>query len=257
VRLKLAVAGKGGVGKTTLSAALARALARRGEPVMAVDADPNNCLGRALGFPESTLRLVKPLSEMREELAALAGTSEGGGFFSINPPVEQLLSDYQIEHDGVSLLVMGTIDEPGAGCVCPESAILKALVRHLVGLEQTAVIMDMEAGLEHLGRGTARHIGALLIVTEPAPASARTATRIGRLARGLGLQVAGVVINKANSPGDEEKVRPYLEEVDIIASLPFDPVIAASETAVPSGPYAQAVEKLLADVSAMAAGARA
>lgn len=225
--------------------------------MVAVDADPNNCLGRALGFPESLLSQARPLSEMREELAALAGTGEGGGFFSINPPVEQLLSDYRIEHEGVSLLVMGTIDEPGSGCVCPESAVLKALVRHLVGLDETAVIMDMEAGLEHLGRGTARHIGALLIVTEPAPASARTATRIGRLARGLGLQVMGVVVNKASSPADAEKVRPYLEELDIIASLPFDAAVAASESAAGGDAYRRAVDDLLANVSRMAAGARA
>lgn len=225
--------------------------------MVAVDADPNNCLGRALGFPEALLGQARPLSELREELSALAGTGEGGSFFAINPPVEQLLSDYRIDHEGISLLVMGTIDEPGSGCVCPESAVLKALVRHLVGLDETAVIMDMEAGLEHLGRGTARHIGALLIVTEPAPASARTATRIGRLARGLGLQVMGVVVNKASSPADAEKVRPYLEELDIIASLPLDPAIAASEAAAGGGAYQRSVEDLLANVDRLAAGARA
>ncbi len=170
--MKLAIAGKGGVGKTTLSAALARSLRKRGERVVAIDADPNNCLGRALGVPEEALDGVTPLSEMKDLLAERAGTSEGGSFFNIAPKVEDLLDRFGIEHAGVNLLVMGTVDEPGAGCVCPESAVLKALVRHLVGLPDLSVIMDMEAGLEHLGRGTAQHVGALLIVSQPTPAGA-------------------------------------------------------------------------------------
>ena len=255
--IRLAVAGKGGVGKTTLSAVLAQSLARRGERVVAIDADPNNCLGRALGFPESVLNSVRPLSEMKEALSALAGTREGGGFFSMNPPVEQLLADHKLEHGGVSLVVMGTIDEPGAGCVCPESTVLKAVVRHLVGLDDTAVIMDMEAGLEHLGRGTARHIGALLIVSEPTPASARTATRVARLGRGLGLQVAGVALNKTGSAADEERVRPYLDDLRVVAMLPFDPAVAASEIVPAAGPYVESAEELLRQVSGMLAGAQA
>jgi len=179
---KVAIAGKGGVGKTTLSAALCRDLARSGERVLAVDADPNNCLGRALGIPEGILSGIAPLSEMTELLAERAGKAEGGGFFALNPRVDDLLERFGVEHAGVSLLVMGTVDEPGAGCVCPESAVLKALLRHLVGLEEYSLVLDMEAGLEHLGRGTAQHVGALLIVVEPTSASARTA---GRIARGL------------------------------------------------------------------------
>jgi CO dehydrogenase maturation factor len=243
--IKLAIAGKGGVGKTTLSAALARALSRRGERVLAVDADPNNCLGRALGFPDSMLDAVTPLSEMKDELTALAGTAEGGSFFALNPPVDDLLERYRLEHDGITLLVMGTVDEPGAGCVCPESAVLKALVRHLAGLDELALVMDMEAGLEHLGRGTALYIGALLIVTEPTAVSARTAERVARLARGLGLMVPGAVLNKAATPDAEERIRPYLDEIGIVASLPFDSAVADSEAVPKSGPYVDAVDGLL------------
>jgi len=240
------------VGKTTLGASLARALRRRGETVLAVDADPNNCLGRALGFPESLLDSVTPLSEMKEELSALAGTAHGGSFFALNPPVEGLLERYRVRHGGLSLLVMGTVDEPGAGCVCPESAVLKALVRHLAGLEDLALVIDMEAGLEHLGRGTAQYVGALLIVAEPTAASARTAARIARLARGLGLRVPGVVLNKASFADAEERVRPYLEQVAILASLPFDAAVAASEAVPESGPYVDAVESLLARLGSQA-----
>lgn len=245
MEVKLAIAGKGGVGKTTLSAALVQSLARAGARVLAVDADPNNCLGRALGFPEELLIPVKPLSEMRDLLATLAGTGDGGGFFAIDPPVQHLLADYQVTHDGVSLLVMGTIDEPGAGCVCPESAVLKALARHLVALGGWSLVMDMEAGLEHLGRGTALHVGALLTVAEPSVASARTAVRIARLAQGLGLRVPGLVLNKAASPEAVDTVRPFLEELDLLAALPFDPDVAASEVVPTFGPYADAVQALL------------
>lgn len=245
MEVKLAIAGKGGVGKTTLSAALVQGLAHAGARVLAVDADPNNCLGRALGFPEDLLATVKPLSELKDVLADLAGTGDGGGFFALNPSVEHLLAEYQVSHGGVSLLVMGTVDEPGAGCVCPESAVLKALVRHLVGLEGVSVVMDMEAGLEHLGRGTALHVGALLIVSEPTAASARTAVRVARLAEGLGLRVPGLVVSKASSPEAVEQVRPYLEGLEVLATLPFDPAVAASERVPAAGPYVEAVGQLL------------
>lgn len=243
--VKIAVAGKGGVGKTTLSAALARSLARAGESVLAVDADPNNCLGRALGFPEEAVSAITPLSEMRKLLAERAGRGEGGSFFSLSPQVEDLLARYQLAHDGISLLVMGTVDEPGAGCVCPESAVLKAVLRHLVSLDMS-LVMDMEAGLEHLGRGTAQHLGALLIVTEPTAVSARTASRIARLGQGLGLRLPGIVVNKASSPGLAEEIRPLLAGLEVIGTLPLDPAVAASEAVPVSGPFVEAVEKLRA-----------
>jgi CO dehydrogenase maturation factor len=244
--LKLAIAGKGGVGKTTLSAALARALARAGGRVMAVDADPNNCLGRALGFPEERLAAVTPLSEMRERLAELAGTDGGGGaFFALDPPVAELLAEHTLEYGGVALLVMGTVDAPGAGCVCPESAVLKSVVRALVHQGEAAIVMDMEAGLEHLGRGTAMHLGALLIVSEPTAASARTAARVARLAQGLGLRVPGLVVNKAGTPEEVERVRPYLEGLEVLAALPLDPRVGTAEAVPTSGPYVEAVAQLL------------
>lgn len=246
MRVRIAIAGKGGVGKTTLTAALTHSLVLGGERVIAVDADPNNCLGRALGLPESLLSRITPLSEMSELLAERAGKAEGGSFFSINPKVDDLLERFRVNWDGISLLVMGTVDEPGAGCVCPESAVLKALLRHLVELEEYSLVMDMEAGLEHLGRGTARHIGAMLIVAEPTAASARTAARIAGLARGLGMRLPGVVLNKARSPEGADKVLPYLHGLPIIATLPVDPAVAESEAVPRAGAYREAVEGLRA-----------
>jgi CO dehydrogenase maturation factor len=244
VDIRIAIAGKGGVGKTTLSAALAKSLVSAGKRVIAVDADPNNCLGRALGLPESLLSQITPVSEMSDLLAERAGQGDGGSFFSIDPKVDDLLDRFRVDWDGVSLLVMGTVDEPGAGCVCPESAVLKALLRHLVELDGYSLVMDMEAGLEHLGRGTAKHVGALLIVLEPSAASARTAARIAGLARGLGMRVPGVVMNKVKAQQDAAEALPYLDGLPVIATLPVDPAVAESEAVPSSGPYVEAVEEL-------------
>ncbi len=247
--MKIAIAGKGGVGKTTLSASLARSLCKQGERVVAIDADPNNCLGRALGVPEDVLAGLTPLSEMKEMLAERAGTNVGGSFFNIAPEVEDLLDKFGLEHDGITLLVMGTVDEPGAGCVCPESAVLKALVRHLVGLPDLSVIMDMEAGLEHLGRGTAQYIGALLIVSLPTSAAARTAARLARLARGLRLRIPGVVMNGVSSSAELERLRELLDGLEIVASLPRDESVSGSEVVPESGVYVEAVERLREELS--------
>lgn len=252
--IAIAVAGKGGVGKTSVSAALAHSLASAGGRVLAVDADPNNCLGRALGFPEEALGAIVPLSELKEVLRERAGTDQGGGFFALDPEVGDLLDKYGLRLEGISLLVMGTIDEPGAGCVCPESAVLKALLRHLVGLPDTSLVLDMEAGLEHLGRGTARHVGALLVVAEPAPASARTAVRVARLAERLGLRVPGVVLNKLPDERAAERVRPYLEDLTIFAALPADTKVASSEAVPKSGKFAAAVDELRDRLAAWSRG---
>lgn len=244
--LKLAIAGKGGVGKTSLSAALARSLGRAGERVVAVDADPNNCLGRALGFPETLLAELKPLSEMKGLLAQRAGVAGGGPMYALDPPVEDLIADHQVYHEGIALLVMGTVDEPGAGCVCPESAVLKAVLRHLARQPDLSLVADMDAGLEHLGRGTARHLDALFVVAEPTPASGRTAARIATLARGLGLRTPGVVLNKADAREAAARIEPYLGELPVIAVLPYDRAVAGAEAVPATGPFSAAVDSLRA-----------
>jgi CO dehydrogenase maturation factor len=218
--VKLAVAGKGGVGKTTLCAALAHAFARQGRKVMAVDADPNNCLGPALGFPADLVASITPICEMRELLCERAGTSQGGGFFSLDPAVDDLIERFSVTHDGIRLLVMGTITQGGAGCVCPESTVLRALTRQIVTGAESVLLLDMEAGLEHLGRGTSRHMDGLVIVVEPTHASARTAERIAALARDLGLRALFIVANKVREPGDAAFVREQVH-LPLIGALPF------------------------------------
>jgi len=174
--MKIAISGKGGVGKTTLTALFARAAAGRGYPVLAIDADPNPNLHLALGFPEAPPALVgmKPLIE--ERLGSLEG------FFRLNPRVDDIPEQFSLTKDGVRLLVMGGVSQGGAGCACPQSAFLRSLLQHVMLERSDWVFMDCEAGLEHLGRATARGADALIVVVEPSRSSMETGLRIRQLA---------------------------------------------------------------------------
>jgi len=218
--MKLAIAGKGGTGKTTLSAGLARAFAEEGKKVLAVDADSTNCLGFALGFPQEIMGRLLPLSDMKDTLKERSGSSEGG-YFLLAPEVSDLLDTHAVEFGGVRLLVMGTVTEPGGGCVCPENIVLRALTRHLVGRDE-AVILDMEAGVEHLGRGTARHMDWLVVLAEKNPTSIRAAQRIVALASTLGIPKIGLVANRVREAGEKEAICENFEGVPCLGAIPYD-----------------------------------
>jgi CO dehydrogenase maturation factor len=211
--MKLAVAGKGGVGKTTVCAGLTLLLAEAGK-VMAVDADPNNCLGFALGIPPDRLVDIKPVSEMKELLAARAGSS-GGGMFDLAPEVADLIEEFKISDGNIDLLVMGTIDRGGAGCACSLNSTLKQLLRELVALPGS-LLVDMEAGLEHLGRGTAAAVNAFLVVVDPTPPALRAALRIVKLAGELGITNVFAVGNRASTEGEKTLIREALGDMPVI-----------------------------------------
>jgi CO dehydrogenase maturation factor len=217
--MKVAVVGKGGVGKTTVSATLARVLADAGRSVYAIDADPNNCLAYALGFPREVAATIQPLSEMNDLLAERAGVKPGqGGIHVLNPEVQDIIDEHTVAHNGIKLLVMGTIEKGGGGCACPESNTLRAVVRELVDLPDD-LVMDMEAGLEHLGRGTARHVDALIAVVAPHASSARTILRIRELAAEIGLKRLAVIANRVTSPEDRARIEENIGDIPVIAEL--------------------------------------
>jgi len=201
--MKLAITGKGGVGKTTLAALLSRELRGRGYKVLAVDADPDSNLAGALGVPEA--EAIVPVAEMKELIEERTGAKPGtiGGFFKMNPTVNDLPGKLAVTHEGLRLMVLGTVKSAGSGCICPESSLLKALLAHLFLNEKDAVVLDMEAGLEHLGRGTTMGVDMMIVVVEPGRRSLDTAAAIRRLAAGLGIKKIGMVASKVR---DEDEL---------------------------------------------------
>src|SRR5512143_1819887 len=222
--MKLAISGKGGVGKTTLAALLAQAYADAGRQVLVADADPSPCLAGALGFPAELRSKLHPIAEMDELIEERTGAKRGtiGGFFTLNPRVDDIPERFSVLHRGVRLLEMGSVDIGGSGCICPESAMLKTLFTHLLFRDDDILLLDMYAGVEHLGRATADFVDAMLVVVEPTRRSLGTASQIKKLANDIGLQRLYLVGNKVR---DEEEAK-FLETespgLPLIGCLPAD-----------------------------------
>jgi CO dehydrogenase maturation factor len=230
---KLAITGKGGVGKTTLAALLAYTYASEGHRVLAIDADPDANLASALGIPKDIVSQITPISEMGDLIEERTGARPGqsGGIFSLNPRVDDIPDRFSALHRGIRLLVLGTVQRGGGGCICPESALLKNLVRHLFVARTEAVILDMEAGLEHLGRGTASAVDAFIVVVEPGQRSLQTAQAVRQLAADIGIHKVYVVGNKIRRPEDEAFIREHLPGDEVLGFLPFsEKAIAADMT---------------------------
>ncbi|UZJ41478.1 carbon monoxide dehydrogenase accessory protein CooC [Prosthecochloris sp. SCSIO W1101] len=243
--MKIAVTGKGGVGKTTLCALLARELARQGKRVLAIDADPNANLGEALGYDEETSGRIEPLIEKKALVEERTGTKPGsmGGFFVLNPKVDDLVERFSVGIKGLRLIVTGELKEALGGCYCPENALLRSFLRHLMVERDEWVILDMEAGFEHLTRGTAESVGTLLIVVEPGQRAMNTAGKIASLAKQLHIRKVGYVINKVHSEGQKKKVADKLDSDAIWATIPFDFLALEADLSGVS-PYDQCPEML-------------
>ncbi len=249
--MKLAVAGKGGVGKTTLTAALARRLAHCGRRVVAVDADPDGNLASALGVGDH--RLPQPIAQMRDLVLERTGArDEGAGLmFRLNPQVDDLPERFSVDAGGVRLLLLGTVESGGKGCMCPEGAVLKALLQHLLLRLPDDVILDMEAGLEHMGRASARGVDAMIAVVEPGMRSVQTAQRIGRLAKDIGIARTLVVANKIREPKEREALERALSGQRIVGELPYCSELArgdleGSPVSLEDTPFAEAVARVAA-----------
>jgi len=217
--MKIAVAGKGGVGKSTLSALMARILQESGHKVLLIDADPDMNQASLLGIPEDTK--IVPISELKELIAERTGTevNKPAPLFTMNPKVEDIPDKYCITQHGIKLLTMGTIRKGGGGCACPENTFLKVLLSHLIISRDEWVILDMEAGIEHLGRGTALGVDRLCIIVEPSLTSMATAFRINKLAADIGIKKIGIIGNKIQNEEDRNFIRNNLNNFEILGLL--------------------------------------
>lgn len=229
--MKLAITGKGGVGKTTLAALLAQAYADAGRQVLAVDADPSPCLAGALGFPPELVDALQPIAKMDALIEERTGAKPGsvGGFFTINPRVDDLPERFSVVHRGVRLLEMGALDAGGAGCICPESAMLKTLFTHLLFRKDDALILDMYAGVEHLGRATVDFVDAMLVVVEPTHRSLGTAAQIKDLAADIGLARLWLVGNKVRDEQEADFIHDYSPGLPVLGILPAEPGVLEAD----------------------------
>lgn len=220
--MKIAVTGKGGVGKTTFAATLARLYAEEGKYVLAADVDPDANLGLALGFSEEVLDEIVPITRMRKLVQERTGANDQNQFYKLNPRVDDIPDTYSKTCNGVKLLVLGTVDTAGSGCVCPEHVMLKRIINHLVLRSSDVVILDMEAGLEHLGRGTTEGMDQFVVVIEPGARSIQTYKNVKRLAKDLGIRQVRVVANKIRNEEDEAFIRSRIPEEDLLGFIHYN-----------------------------------
>ena len=220
--MKVAITGKGGVGKTTLSSTLARLYAAEGRTVLAADVDPDANLGLALGLSQEEVDSIIPISKMRELAKERTGASDDNRFYKLNPYVADIPEKFARTVNGVKLLVMGTVDVGGTGCVCPEHVMLKSILSALTYRKNDVVIMDMEAGLEHLGRGTAANMDQFIVVIEPGARSVQTYHNVKRLASDLGVRRVRVVANKVRDEQDEQFIRSAIPAEDLLGIIHYN-----------------------------------
>lgn len=220
--MKIAVSGKGGVGKTTFSALLIRALNENNKRVLAIDADPDANLAAAVGIPDADK--IVPIAEMKDLIFERTEAKPGtiGGFFKLNPKVDDLPDALSARLGNIKLMRLGGVKKGGSGCICPESTLLKALVTHIVLARDEVVVMDMEAGIEHLGRATASAVDRLVVVVEPGRRSIETARHIQKLAAEIRLTKIAMVGNKIRGQSDKDFLTTNLPDLNFIGFIPYD-----------------------------------
>lgn len=241
--MKIAITGKGGVGKTTLSAVLSHLFSADGKRVIAVDADPDANLAQALGIKLSDIEKIRPIADMPELIEERTGAKPGsmGGIFKLNPRVDDLPEEIGYRFNSITLLVAGKSKAAASGCYCPENVLLRRLLKHLVVERDEVVVVDMEAGIEHLTRGTAEAVDAFIVVVEPGQRSIQTANTVKEMAKGLGVKHVFVVANKVRSDSDVSFLKEHIKDMEFLGAIRFDqsvmdadvrgdsPFIAASE----------------------------
>lgn len=251
--MKIAVSGKGGVGKTTISANLARLFAKKGYDVIAVDADPDSSLGLALGLDEDELQQIRPMIEKQDLVLEKSGD---GAMYSLNPLVDDVAEKFSITTpSGIRFLRMGGVKKGGSACYCRENTFLKAVVNSLILDTKAVVIMDMGAGIEHLTRGTSSCVDEMIIVTEPGRSSVQTTRIVASLAKDIGIQHIDYIANKVRNERDEQFIQEHYNASELLGMIHYDDSVAEkgmgigqSQTEVDN----EEIEKILEQVVRMA-----
>ena len=227
--VKIAIGGKGGVGKTTVCAVWAQLFTEDGFDVLAIDADPNTNLASAFGVPFE--QSPEPLIKMKQLIAERTGTLRDavGAYFRLNPKVSDLPEKYWLEVNGLKLLILGGVTQAGAGCACPEGAFLKALLTHTILQRQEVVLVDLAAGVEFMGRASVQGIDALAVVVEPGGRSIETANNIARMARELGIKAVGAVANKITATSQTDVIKSQLKDIVLLGSLRYSRAVQEAD----------------------------
>ena len=222
--MKIAVTGKGGVGKTTLASLLSHLYAAEGKRVIAVDADPDANLASALGISKQDIDKIRPIADMAELIEERTGAKQGsmGAIFKLNPKVDDLPEEIGYHLNGITLLIMGKSKAAASGCYCPENVLLRRLLKHLVVERREIVIVDMEAGIEHLTRGTAESVDAFIVVVEPGQRSLQTAWTVKEMALALGVKKVFVVANKVRGSEDIDFITRNIGDLGIVGAIHFN-----------------------------------
>lgn len=227
--VKIAISGKGGVGKTTVCAVWAHLYAEDGLDVLAIDADSDPNLASALGV--SVEETPEPLIEMKELIGERTGAKPGavGQYFKLNPKVSDLPEKYWHKINGIKLLVLGATRNAGGGCACPESAFLKALLTHTILQRREAILVDLAAGLEFMGRACVQGVNGLVIVVEPGARSIETAVNIARMGREMGVEHVAAFANKVTDAGQINIIRSQLKDIPMLGSFRMEPALAEAD----------------------------
>jgi CO dehydrogenase maturation factor len=229
--MKIAITGKGGVGKTTLASLLAYLFADEGRRVIAVDADPDANLASGLGIPQQEAEKIRPIADMADLIEERTGVKPGsiGGMFRLNPKVDDLPEGIGYRMNGITLLTMGKLKAASSGCYCPENVLLRSLLKHLMLERSEVVIVDMEAGIEHLTRGTADSVDAFIVVVEPGQRSMQTARTVAGMATNMGVKRVFVVANKVRGPEDIEFIRKNIADMEFLGAITFSHAIMEAD----------------------------
>ena len=229
--MKIAITGKGGTGKTTIAAVLAHFFKKSGYEVLAVDADPDSNLAEALGAPEKQLAALIPISAHRKLIQDRTGATprQFGQLFKLNPSVNDIPDNFCVSVRGIKVLVMGSIERGGDGCACPENVLLRSLLSEILLNRNEVIIVDMEAGIEHLGRATAQSIDIMLIVVEPGQRSIQTAETILKLGRQIGIQSFGIIGNKIQSKEQALWIQKQFAKDKYLGFISFSQIIGDSD----------------------------